>query len=120
MTTIKHFMDLGFTIQMEQISNRAEFKIFQISHTDHYDGDDDDDNEIEYFYEKKNTNCEYTTSLNDAVVFMAGAVKWDGCSNWQFDNDGVQIHGCNRQHLLNVGEIMTTAWDMANETGMIS
>lgn len=120
MKTINHYSDLGYSISMEHNENKCDFTIYQINHIDQYDGDDDDDVEVEYFYEKKDSNNEYTTNLDESVVFIKGYVKWDGCSNWEVDNDDVMIHGCSRQHLVNVGEIMARCYDMANDAGYIS
>lgn len=119
MKTTHNYIELGYSVLMERIENRCEFKIYAINHTDHYDGDDD--NKIELFYEKKDASGNnYTTKLEEAVVFIEGTVKWDGCSNWAVDNDGVMIHGCTREHLVNVGEIMARCYDLANDAGYIS
>ena len=41
-------------------------------------------------------------------------VKWDGCSNWQ-TNDDCMAHGCERDHLINAGQALALCWDWAKE-----
>lgn len=51
-----------------------------------------------------------------AEMFMHGYVKWDGCSNWHFDEqDDVMLHFCDRESLIRIGEVMARCWDMAKE-----
>lgn len=109
---IKHFEDLGYTVVMEKLDHLCKFNILKIDHIDEYDGDDEQI-ENELFYEKKNSSNDYTTKIENAVVFMGGYVKWDGCSNWKVDNDGVLIHGCSSTDLLNIGKILVECHNMA-------
>ena len=52
--------------------------------------------------------------MEDADVYLHGSVKWDGCSNWYFDQqDRVMLHGCSRADLVNIGEVMAKCWDYA-------
>jgi len=41
-----------------------------------------------------------------------GTVKWDGCSNWSFD---CILHGCSRQDITNMTEVLARCWDWASE-----
>jgi hypothetical protein len=44
--------------------------------------------------------------------YLHGNVKWDGCSNWHFDaQDFVMLHGCCREDLQRIGDIMALCWD---------
>lgn len=111
-TQIQHFQELGYTVVMEKFDHFCKFNIFQINHIDEYDGDDDEI-EHEYFYEKKNSNNDYTSKVEDAIVFMRGSVKSDECSNWVVDNDNVMIHGCSSTDLLNIGKILEACHHLA-------
>lgn len=55
---------------------------------------------------------EPTPSIDESSPYLHGSVKWDGCSNWYFDEqDDVMLHGCERSHLTRFGEIMGACWD---------
>jgi hypothetical protein len=56
-------------------------------------------------------------SLRDAEVYLHGSVKWDGCSNWWFDEQerGCVLHGCSKDDLLRIGNIMAACWDWTSE-----
>jgi len=55
-------------------------------------------------------------SMEDAEVFLHGFVKWDGCSNWHFDEqDRLMIHGCGRADIQRIGDIMAACWDWTAE-----
>jgi hypothetical protein len=55
-------------------------------------------------------------SINESEPYLHGNVKWDGCSNWYFDEqDRVMLHGCNKSDLLRLGQVMAECWDWAGE-----
>jgi len=48
--------------------------------------------------------------------YLTGHVKWDGCSNWHFDEqDRCMLHGCSHQAVLRFGQIMGECWCWASE-----
>ena len=51
----------------------------------------------------------------DAEPYLHGSVKWDGCSNWWFDEQerGTMLHACTRGEPLRFGAVMTRCWDIA-------
>lgn len=50
----------------------------------------------------------------DAQVFASGSIKWDGCSNFRFDEqDRCMLHGCDREYLVNVGQVLARVHDEA-------
>ena len=105
---IKHFPDLGFSIVAFPGAYFVEYIIYA------HDGCD---NEIPYFH-KQDSACypDPVTTFEEADVFMHGDVKWDGCSNWYFDEmSRGAFHGCCREHLTNIGQIMGEAWDWTKE-----
>lgn len=56
------------------------------------------------------------SSLGEAEIYLHGEVKWDGCSNWHFDEqDRLMLHGCSRKDLMNIGEVMARCWDWTKE-----
>lgn len=54
---------------------------------------------------------EWSTNQEDGHVIVEGDVKWDGCSNWSF-NEQVMLHGCAREDLEAVGRMLSECWDM--------
>lgn len=55
-----------------------------------------------------------TTDLDDAEKFAAGEIKWDGCSNWDFQPEKNHwSHFCSRRDLLEFGELLSRLWDEA-------
>jgi hypothetical protein len=57
-----------------------------------------------------------TNDVTAAEVFLHGEVKWDGCSNWHFDEqERVMLHGCSRDDLTKIGAIMAACWDWTAE-----
>lgn len=54
--------------------------------------------------------------LTQAEIYLHGSVKWDGCSNWHFDEqDRLMLHGCTRRDLMNLGEVLARCWDWTRE-----
>lgn len=106
-TIIKHLDDIGYTVKADykDADLFVEFDIYQIEGKDlngvrGYESQDDDESSV--------------TDLSDAAIFIAGSVKWDGCSNWRFDEqDRGWIHGCSRADLVNMGEVMARCRDLA-------
>ena len=102
---IKHFDDLFYTVVATPDDGRVNFVIFEI--------DSLCDNGIRT-YESEDGGL--NEDVNIASPFAHGYVKWDGCSNWHFDEqDRAMIHQCSRQQLLNMGEILAACWDIADE-----
>lgn len=55
------------------------------------------------------------TELGEAERYLHGNVKFDGCSNWHFDEqDHTMLHGCSRADLVNIGRLLALCWDTAN------
>lgn len=98
----RHFEELGFTVIAKPFSHHVEYKVFQIQGIGI--------NPSTYYYNDSEDNP--TESIEQAEVFAHGSVKWDGCSNWHFDEqDRVMIHGCCKEHLINLGLILSACWD---------
>jgi len=47
-------------------------------------------------------------------IILSGSVKWDGCSNWQ-TNEDCMLHACEREELVNIGLLMAECWDLTAE-----
>lgn len=44
-----------------------------------------------------------------------GSVKWDGCSNWQFNTHECMLHACDRKRLEALGDILAKCWDATKD-----
>jgi len=62
-------------------------------------------------YHKKGDPCypSHVELLSEGEIFLIGRIKWDGCSHINFSD--TYFHGCSRQDLLNIGEILAKAHD---------
>lgn len=55
-----------------------------------------------------------TEDRNLAEVFLRGFIKWDGCSNWNFDcQESCMIHFCGRGDAAGVGKLFDRLYDLA-------
>jgi hypothetical protein len=105
------FQDLWYTVVAEPHSHYVEYKVYAIEGIGGESGE-------QSLWHKNGDPCSPSPveTLEEAEVFLHGSVKWDGCSNWYFDEqDRVMIHGCERDHLANIGEVMARCWDMTKE-----
>lgn len=58
--------------------------------------------------------CDSTADLVEAQVFLQGAIKWDGCSNWHFDEqDNCMLHFCGARQASGIGRLMERMYDIA-------
>ena len=113
---IKHLPELDFTIVAVTHEYRVDFKIYEVigwaesTTLGVYDVPEF------YIYHTETENVCLTESIQEAELYLHGEVKWDGCSNWHFDEqDRVMLHGCTRQDVLRFGEVMAACWDWAAE-----
>lgn len=57
-----------------------------------------------------------TERLDEAGVYLHGDVKWDGCSNWYFDEQNrVMLHFCNVKSIRTISDVMERCWHWAGE-----
>ncbi len=101
--------DLGFSVLAEVHEYRVEFRVFSIF-------GEDVDGHLLWVKNGDSSMNPPTETPADAEVYLHGDVKWDGCSNWAFDEqDRCMLHGCSRENLLALGEIMAFCWDLTAE-----
>ena len=104
---VRDLCEPWYLIVGEPGAYEAEFKVYEIVSRKE-DG-------TPYFRTGKCGPSE-TEDFSKAEVFASGFVKWDGCSNWNFDaNEGVMMHGCRRTDLLDWGLVLAKCWDMAED-----
>lgn len=55
-------------------------------------------------------------TLEESEPYLHGDVKWDGCSNWEFDEqERAMLHGCSRGDVQRFGDVMAMCWDWTKE-----
>lgn len=109
-TVIREFRELKFTVVATRLySHSINYTVYRHAGIS-YEND-------EVLYLKAGEVCNIPCdTLKEASIFVNGAVKWDGCSNWHFDEqDFVMIHECTREGLLRIGEILAKCWDLTRE-----
>ena len=95
--------ELGFTVVAVSYSHHVEFTVYDVVSM----GD-------EPWWPRKSamSSMDITNVLAEAKVYLHGSVKWDGCSNWHFDEqDRVMLHCCTRDDLLRLGNVLAWCWD---------
>lgn len=109
----RHWTDLGFTAVVTELREYVvDFAVYEIEYVEpgppekllwHRAGADVYPDPVE--------------TLAEAEPYLHGSVKWDGCSNWAFDEQerGAALHGCSRHDLVRLGEVMARCWDWAGE-----
>ncbi len=114
MSLVKHLPELGYSVVAVAHSHRVEYTLYQIA--SHQQGSDGQYTVPRWPVRGSVTSGDDTDVLADAEVYLHGAVKWDGCSDWHFDEqDRVMLHGCDRDALLNIGKVMAWCWDCTAE-----
>ena len=115
---IKTFPEFDFTILAKVYEHYVDFAVYQIDFWAQSDPLNAQSAYDKPLWHKKDasTRPDGVETLEEAVVYLSGSVKWDGCSNWHFDEqDRCMLHGCSRDDLLNLGEIMAACWDITEE-----
>jgi hypothetical protein len=104
----KHLTELGYTIVAEPQGHHVDYTVYEVVATD-MDG--------KLFWGGGECGMEgMVETLEDAEPYLHGSVKWDGCSNWHFDEqDRVMLHGCSRANVVAWGEVMAACWDWTRE-----
>lgn len=50
-----------------------------------------------------------------AAQFWAGSIKWDGCSNWDFNTEDCMAHFCGVEHAASIGGLMRRMYEITAE-----
>ena len=76
--------------------------------------DDGEGPPLKFELEEENGGIRGTTDLEKGVIYLAGTIKWDGCSHNTF-GDGGYIHSCSRQEMVRLGKLFDKLYDIALE-----
>lgn len=110
-THVRHDRELWLSIAAQVYSHRVEFQIYVITS---FEGRVEDGAPS---WEAVDEAGNETENLEAATKLLSGHVKWDGCSNWNFDyqETGMMYHGCSRQNIQRIGDVMGQCWDWTAE-----
>ena len=110
MTQIRVMRDIGFTVMVDNTTNThvVNYKVYR--HTD----PGNDDIHVHYRREGGDNSMDTTMDIHQAEVIAEGNVKWDGCSNWLFEQNA-WTHFCDRRMITQFGAVMDRRWDMTAE-----
>jgi putative heme iron utilization protein len=104
------YRDILFTVLAQADDHICDFNVFEISNAF-----PDKDGTA---WNRAGANCwpNDTDNLEDAELFLSGHVKWDACSNWNFDaQESCMIHFCEKQQAENIGVVLGRLYDIAAE-----
>lgn len=103
----ERYDDLEFHVRARPINEACiGFEVFNL--TVHDDG-----NGPPLKFEKsKGRGIEPTPNIDEAIVLLKGSIKFDGCSDINFDNGGY-LHSCSRQELTRFGPLFNKLFDIA-------
>jgi len=108
---IRHFHELRFTVLATDYEHYVEFIVYDIQSYQ-----DDDQSKPHWPRQGADTSPDSVDNLGEAEIYLHGSIKWDGCSNWYFDEqDRNMLHGCSRQEIQRFGDVMGACWDWAAE-----
>lgn len=112
----RDYEDIGFTVVCRNPRNETviEFDVYQIA--GHSEGETKGVYDKISWPLKGGDYSESTTKLEDAERYLHGSVKWDGCSNWYFDEqDNVMLHFCELSGIKSISKVMEHCWRWAAE-----
>jgi len=98
-----------FEIIAEKHQYHIEFKIYSIEGIT-LDGD--------ILYHKKNSQVwpDPVRNIDESEIFCHGSVKWDGCSNWHFDEqDRCMLHAGSKDGIVDLFKPLLECWEIAKK-----
>lgn len=105
---IRHNGDLDFTIVATVESHRVEFTVYDIFGWQ--------DGRPVWHRKGSADYMDVVFTLEESEPYLHGTVKWDGCSDWHFDEqERVMLHGCTKADVQRFGDVMAYCWDWAAE-----
>ena len=103
-----HLDDMSFSIAYEADEYNCDFRVYEII------GWQDS---VQLFNRKGYTSSpDPVEDIEDAQIFLHGHIKWDGCSNWHFDEqDSVMLHFCSKKQGEDIGKLFSQLYKIAEE-----
>ncbi|MBW4460510.1 MAG: hypothetical protein KME47_09755 [Nodosilinea sp. WJT8-NPBG4] len=103
----KDFIDLGYTAFADVKEHSVGYYIFA---------------SVESYSENNTKTIELLNSSNETMPYFdlgeclaKGAVKWDGCSDWDMSPQDIMLHFCSRHAILDLAQVMVNCFDWTAE-----
>lgn len=68
-----------------------------------------------FFHQKDADIPGFTEKTEEAEVFLDGAIRFDGCSNWDFNNVTGATHFCGKDDAISLGRLMEYLYNLAEK-----
>lgn len=79
------YEDMDYTITYEIIPSVIKFNVYKHCKTD----------QGIFYQNKESSSGPDLAEFEKAEIYISGSVKWDGCSNWDFEPDSeTLVHFC--------------------------
>lgn len=107
---IEHLDDIGFTVAWQLDSDhRCDFTAYEII-CPYIEGQQ----ERSWHAKGYTSSSDCVESIDLAQPFVHGYVRWDGCSNWHFDEqDSIMLHFCSKDEAGNIGRLLERLYEIA-------
>lgn len=105
---IEHYEDLGYAVRVKATSEHiADVRVLKLIGKD---------TGGTWLYQDAEADCSPTPveDIDKAEWFLRGSVKWDGCSNLEFNDTDVMLHFCGKKDAMNVGVLLGRVYDLAH------
>ena len=110
MKEIKNFTDIGYAVVAEVKDDdvHVDFKVYEIY------GEVFNMGEKVGILNYHGNNGEFTPDIDKAKLYLHGTIKWDGCSDWWFDEQErrVMLHFCGRRDMRTLGLLFDMMYEM--------
>lgn len=115
MTTVRHYDDIDFTVTVVNHELYAEFACYRVIGGS---AQADESSPSRLYDRRGSTHTDPVGDLSDAQVYLHGSIKWDGCSNWNYDEqERVMLHFCRKEQAAAIGVLFTRMYEWAKELG---
>jgi hypothetical protein len=105
----KLLSDLNFLIIADVFSHHVNFTIYEVITLEK-------DGSPLFQDPKEKISGIFVNTIEQAEPYVHGYIKWDGCSNWYFDEqDKCMLHGCSREDLDRFGKVLVACWDWMSD-----
>lgn len=109
---IEHFEN-KYTIAYTVQSHWVDFDVYEIvAHSESEPGKFD---VPEYQEIDAVSNLPGVKDLSKAEKFWHGSIKWDGCSNWDFNTESCMAHFCGKEDAMMIGKLMGRMYEITAE-----
>lgn len=107
---IQAYKDIGYAIEYEPHEHYVEFVIYEL------DGWDEENDAPLYHKAKSSMHPDPVESHEESEAFASGSIKWDGCSNWNIDeNDRGMLHFCGVEGIQDMNKAFERCYALAEE-----